>query len=170
MAAVPALLQSTAAPQTFALLINCTSTDVPNHEGLASQYLHLPVPVGDKHRLERSLQRLLAAINDHLPHGPVCIACDTGTNVSACVCVAALVLLFTPEHVFVPVESVGPETVQAAGGTKARIKHCQMYVASSVPNACPDRNLTKQVNRFFLTSATHGAVNFAGAPAPVCPS
>eukprot|EP00668_Euglena_longa_P030365 GGOE01037833.1.p1 GENE.GGOE01037833.1~~GGOE01037833.1.p1 ORF type:complete len:501 (-),score=121.58 GGOE01037833.1:96-1598(-) len=153
----------------FALLLNCSSVEWAAEAAPPAvqqcQHCFLPVLRAHKHHLERQLQRALTAINGGLQRGNVCLVCDTGTTISPAMAVAALVLLYDAQHTFVPQPSIDLAVVRAAGVTKASIRRCLTFVASHLPEACPDRNLMKQVNRFFLVTGSFATPNFEAAPA-----
>ena len=56
--------------------------------------------------------------------------------------------------------------IKSGGVTKQTIRRCLMYVVSHAPDACPDRNLMKQVNRFFLTTGRFAELHFSASPDP----
>eukprot|EP00667_Euglena_gracilis_P010121 EG_transcript_10299 len=147
----------------FALVLNCATADLPEAARIppvVQRYVHLPVPREDKHRLERCLQAALTHLSASLSQGTVCVMCGDGAAVSVAVVVAALALLYDAQYVFAPPAHIDFVSVRRAGVTKAAVRRCLTFVASHVPHACPDRNLLKQVNRFFLAAGPFGALNF----------
>jgi len=141
----------------FALVLDCGR---PSSLPPGPNVRLIPVDRHHKHHLERSLPALLEAINAFLPRGPICIACDDGTAVSVSVAVAALALLFTADFTPKPVGSVDLETVRNARIHKDDVKRCLMFICSHVHDSCPDRNLMKQVNRFFMAEGAFAEINF----------
>jgi tRNA A64-2'-O-ribosylphosphate transferase len=145
-----ASLSMTGIPAHFAVL-NCTSCVYAAADAHVS-FLWIPVAASQKHSLEQVLPRMLHFINTHLRRREgVCVICDSGTNVSVAVCVAALALLFDATYTYTYTsEDVSHEAAMRGNLDKSVIRRVQMYISSFVFGAYVDRNLIKQVNRFFL--------------------
>lgn len=90
----------------------CLTPDDPNHlkstvlPGQESRMLSIQTPEGKKgqhHFLTVVLPRSMPFIQDHLQNErTVCIACNTGTDISVGVAVAALAIFFLPDGSFSP--------------------------------------------------------------------
>ncbi|KAJ3996558.1 initiator tRNA phosphoribosyl transferase [Lentinula boryana] len=110
---------------------------------------YITVPEGKKGQtqfLQTVLPRSMDFIQTHLAEGMrVCIACDTGKDLSVGVAVAALSKYFEDEGNFMEsdLQNITPD--------KQSIRTRLEWIIASRPEANPARNTLKRVNEFLLT-------------------
>ncbi|KIJ66038.1 hypothetical protein HYDPIDRAFT_87770 [Hydnomerulius pinastri MD-312] len=134
-------------------LVCLTSKDpdlyASNYASNPSHVLCIQTPEGKKgqhHFLNTVLPRSMPFIKTHLQSGRnVCIACDTGTDISAGVAVAALAKFFRADGSFFP------DGNEQGNLSKDILKTRLQWIISSCPQANPSRTTLKRVNDFLLS-------------------
>ncbi|KAF8841695.1 initiator tRNA phosphoribosyl transferase [Paxillus ammoniavirescens] len=115
---------------------------------------------GQNHFLNTVLPRSLPFIRSHLQKGrKVCIACDSGTDVSVGVCVAALAKYFRTDGSFYPRGNEQGDICTSKDILKTRLQ----WIISSYPQANPSRTTLKRVNDFLLSPFFTQSGTSAGA-------
>ncbi|KIL00894.1 hypothetical protein PAXRUDRAFT_821235 [Paxillus rubicundulus Ve08.2h10] len=124
----------------------------------------LPGKKGQHHFLNTVLPRSLPFIQSHLRKGcKVCIVCETGTDVSVGVCVAALAKHFRADGSFYPRGN------EQGDLSKDILKTRLQWIISSYPQANPSRTTLKRVNDFLLSPAfaLSGTSSSVGVQSPL---
>ncbi|CAA7265580.1 unnamed protein product [Cyclocybe aegerita] len=154
----------------------CTLTDVPaslpHPVGLADVYvtltpsaepppsnrhkLYVPVLAGKRgqaHFLRIVLPTTSRFIREHLHNGEtVCIACESGKDLSVGVALAALQLFFRDDGTFRDLGTVSFEKdMTAKAFSKNSIRTRLEWIIASRPQANPSRATLKRVNEFLLS-------------------
>lgn len=100
---------------------------------------------GHTHFLEEVLPRSMDYIRRHLLHGKrVCVACNTGQDISVGVALSALQQFFDDNGKYAAIELDIPPN-------KKSIRTRLEWIISSRPLANPSRTTLKRVNEFFLS-------------------
>ncbi|KAF8141176.1 initiator tRNA phosphoribosyl transferase [Boletus edulis] len=151
----PHLLQAHPAVAFVCLALRDHDHD-PNPAGPAteeasesSRMLRIQTPEGKKgqhHFLTVVLPRAMPFIQHHLQdQRTVCIACNTGTDMSVGVAVAALAMFFRPDG------SLCAQGNARADISKDVLKTRLQWIIASYPQANPSRTTLKRINDFLLS-------------------
>ncbi|KAG6381976.1 initiator tRNA phosphoribosyl transferase [Boletus reticuloceps] len=151
----PHLLQAHPAVAFVCLALRDHDLD-PNPAGPAteeasesSKMLRIQTPEGKKgqrHFLTVVLPRAMPFIQRHLQdQRTVCIACNTGTDTSVGVAVAALAMFFRPDG------SLCAQGNARADISKDVLKTRLQWIIASYPQANPSRTTLKRINDFLLS-------------------
>ncbi|KAF4614241.1 hypothetical protein D9613_007737 [Agrocybe pediades] len=129
-----------------------TSTTLPD-QASSEKRLYLPVVPGKKGQadfLDSILPRSVEFIKSRLALSMnVCVACDSGKDLSVGVALAALQLFFSDEGM--PTSTIqGLHPAPCADKTSIRTR--LEWIIASRPEANPSRTTLKRVNEFLLTS------------------
>ncbi|KAF9463576.1 tRNA A64-2'-O-ribosylphosphate transferase [Collybia nuda] len=138
----------------------------------APPVLQLRVPDGKKgqiHFLQDALPRSVTYIQKYLSDRKhICIACNTGQDMSVGVALTALQKFFDDEGnlaLFEPAP-LRPFTLKDLYPDKKSIRTRLEWIISSRPLANPSRTTLKRVNEFLLTSSSFRAVSLTSSSLP----
>ncbi|KAF9485227.1 initiator tRNA phosphoribosyl transferase [Pholiota conissans] len=138
------------------IYILLTSTTVADSVSTKTQH-HIPVVSGKKgqsHFLQTILPDAMKIISESLYNNKnVCVACETGKDISVGVVLAALQLYFGDDGSLssASVDTAGAK-VNATVPNKNSIRTRLQWIIESRPEANPSRAVLKRVNEFLLTS------------------
>ena len=91
-----------------------------------------------------------------------CVVCDTGSDASAAMCIAALIALqfggvdtpSTVQQQHNGHRSHGSIAVRSADITKETIRAQELRLQTQCGNACPQRRYMTELNKYFVTTAS----------------
>lgn len=140
--------------QTTAYLVITTKTQKSDISMDISPILQVETSEGKRGQIDflhKVLPQSIAFVKSHLSAGSsVCIACDTGKDLSVGVALAVLQKFFSDDGVL---DMKGGEEGRIVAD-KRSIRTRLEWIISSRPQANPSRTTLKRVNEFLLSSAT----------------
>ncbi|KAJ9551142.1 hypothetical protein OSB04_015187 [Centaurea solstitialis] len=128
-------------------ILNCDQNQILRTLDDSEAHLHLPILNSkfDRFSLQRNLPSALSFAKLHLEGGKrLAVCCNSGEDISVCVCLAILISLFNVEGVYDDGKSFRETQI-----TKLDMRQRLIYICKFVVNARPSRGNLKQVFNFL---------------------
>ncbi|KAF5788776.1 putative tRNA A64-2'-O-ribosylphosphate transferase, protein-tyrosine phosphatase, rit1 [Helianthus annuus] len=144
-------------------ILNCDQNQIHCTLKDSEAYLHLPIMNSkfDRFSLQRNLPSALNFAKLHLKMGKrLVVCCNSGEDISVCVCLAILISLFNAEGTYDDGKFFKETRI-----TKLDMRQRLIFVCKYVVNARPSRGNLKQVYNFLATVTNMSDTDVRG----VCP-
>ncbi|XP_071729458.1 tRNA A64-2'-O-ribosylphosphate transferase isoform X2 [Rutidosis leptorrhynchoides] len=132
-------------------ILNCDQNQILCTLKDPEAHLHLPIMNSkfDRFSLQRNLPSALSFAKRHLKEGKrLAVCCNSGEDISVCICLAILISLFNVEGVYDDGKSFEDRRI-----TKLDLRQRLIFVCKYAVSARPSRGNLKQVFNFLAAAA-----------------